>query len=47
MPDNNYIIFEKWIFPIFKQMLMEQETQVKKLLSEHPLSIMDLRYSQI
>lgn len=35
MPDNNYIIFEKWIFPIFKQMLLEQETQVQALHSEH------------
>ncbi|XP_075880182.1 deoxyhypusine synthase-like isoform X2 [Nelusetta ayraudi] len=27
MPDSNYIIFEKWIMPIFKQMLLEQKTQ--------------------
>lgn len=35
MPDNNYILFEKWIFPIFKQMLLEQETQVQALHCEH------------
>lgn len=36
MPDSNYIIFEKWIMPIFKQMLLEQKTKVCALHCEHP-----------
>ena len=28
MPDMNYMLLEKWILPIMKQMLMEQNSQV-------------------
>ncbi|XP_029914958.1 deoxyhypusine synthase-like [Myripristis murdjan] len=27
MPNDNYILFEEWVLPIFKQMLVEQETE--------------------
>lgn len=46
MPEENYLKFDKWMRPILKQMLLEQNTQVCGLYFELSFPVRKVCYKE-